>query len=223
MVQHKSKDYSGGNRFLLRSPRSWTRIAAEKWNSTKSRVGSFRTRKKNSADAIPSVLFAGKVDIYYTLARQDYSKRERKASWFDERDHQRTVETCQKILKRDGEFGSHCIRGLERWNTLDMALTAMNRGDARRAVLDEQAVQRKVGKYCDDTIAGRYRNVSQRCQTKALKLARQDAIDASEYLAKGCSRFDTSRHVGIFPALGQSPPTRSDELWQQLITAVAIS
>ena len=105
-----------------------------------------------------------------------------------------------------------------------MALVAMNSRDARSAVLDEQAVQREEGKYCDYSIAGRYRNVSQRCQTKALKLARQDAIEASEYLAKGCSGFDIAPHfLRIFPALGQNPPNHLDESWQQLITAVVRS
>jgi hypothetical protein len=169
--------YSGGNG-ILRSPRS-LRIA------TKSRLGSF-------------VSFAGKVEIYYTLGRKDYSKSGREAKWFDERDHRRTMERCLRILKRDGEGGfAECMRGLEKWSTLGIAMNAINRGDAYGAVLDEQAVQRDKGEYCDERIAKNYRNVSRRCQKTALKLARQDAIEASKYLA----RVDSS-------------PTRLDGLWK---------
>jgi hypothetical protein len=95
---------------------------------------------------------------------------------------------------------------MERWSTLGLAINAMNRGDAYDAVLKEQAVQREEGKYCDERIAQNYRNVSQRCQNKALKLARQDAIEASKYTAKG-----------------DSPPTSLDESWQQEVTTPACS
>jgi hypothetical protein len=192
----------------LRSPRS-VRIAPETWNSTKSRL-------------VPCVSFASKVDTYYTLGREDYSKRDRKAYWFEEKDYQRTMEICVKILKKDGEGGSHFKRGLEKWSTLGIAVTSMNTDDAYGAVLDEQAAQREEGKCCDERIAENYRNVSQRCQKKALKLARQDAIEASEYLAKRDSpptsleeSWEQVPHLRTSHVLGGCPPTRFDESRQQ--------
>ncbi len=39
-----------------------------------------------------------------------------------------------------------------------MEIFSMNRDDACSAVLDEQAVQREEGKYCDERIAWAYRD-----------------------------------------------------------------
>jgi hypothetical protein len=131
---------SGGND-ILRSPKSFLRmIAPATWNSTKS-------------SRISCVSFACKVDIYYTLAREDYSKRDREAYWFEEQDYQRTMERCLAIIKKDGEGGSRFVQGLEKWSTLGIAITAMNRNDAYSAVLGQQTAQRKEGGYCDERIA----------------------------------------------------------------------
>jgi hypothetical protein len=122
-------------------------------------------------------------------------------------DVERTMEMCHAILEK--KCGSNCMRGLEKWTTLGTETTVMNTNDAYDAVLDEQVVQHDEGKYCDERIAEKYREVSQRSQKKALRLATQDEIEARKYyLVKGCSRLDTSPCLRASRTRGEIGRTR---------------
>jgi hypothetical protein len=105
------------------------------------------------------------------------------------------------------------MRGLEKWTALGTQITVMNTNDAYDAVLDEQAVQHDEGKYCDERIAEKYRQVSQRSQKKALRLATQDEIEARYYLAKGCSPSDTSPCLRASHKRGKAGPPRLEYNW----------
>jgi hypothetical protein len=105
------------------------------------------------------------------------------------------------------------MRGLEKWTELGTEITVRNTKDAYDAVLDEQAVQHDEGKYCDERIAEKYREVSQRSKKKALRLATQDEIEARQYLAKGCSRLETSPCLQASHAREETGPPRLIHIW----------
>jgi hypothetical protein len=101
-------------------------------------------------------------------------------------DTQHTLEKIHYVVQKNGQSsknrGRFCMRGLELKKEAAKELCLLNRREARRAVLNTQARQRKEGfSTCPNNVAHAYMEITERCQKRALKCAEQDAIAARRY------------------------------------------
>jgi hypothetical protein len=115
-------------------------------------------------------------DVHYTLARSDYTRKEREQCWTTAWEFQDRLDQISYRMEKKAQRSNNdrfCRRGLEHFDKQAKQLCAWHRWEARHAVWETQARQRRAS-----VIANAYREIAQRCQKLALKKAEQDAIAA---------------------------------------------
>ena len=134
------------------------------------------------------VSFASHATMYETIARQNYTQEEIKATWYSQDEYlQISKQCCKQIQKMNrGERlrdKKYCSRGLEAHTTIGLVTKMRNRAESIQAVLEEQEVQRiKEGIHDEDTIADLYNEVTSSCQLWARTVALRDQREAEAYL-----------------------------------------
>jgi hypothetical protein len=126
-----------------------------------------------------SVAFAPHATVRHTIARQDLSSEELKATWFSEEEYLQISKQCSKqIHKMDrGETfkdKKYCARGLESSTRMGTITKSKSRAESIRAVLQEQYVQIREGVLDEDAIGIVYQDVTSSCQIWASVVGYRD-------------------------------------------------
>jgi hypothetical protein len=134
-----------------------------------------------------SVAFATHATVRHTIARQDLSSEELKATWFSEEEYFQISKQCSKqIHKMDrGETlkdKKYCARGLETCTRMGTITKSKSRAESTRAVLQEQDVQIREGVLEEDTIGIVYQDVTSSCQIWANVVGYRDQHSAEIYM-----------------------------------------
>jgi len=129
------------------------------------------------------VSFGAIVTIHEVLNRDDYTREELKASWFDRDDMHRMKENARSEAKLvDSNLlvpsSDVSVRGLEHRTKEGMKQKRQNRMNAYTAVFIEIDCQQEDGFYDEDLIADAYFAYSEPCAITAQMIGKRDEIEA---------------------------------------------
>lgn len=114
------------------------------------------------------IKFAPDDEIFFTLTLNDYTPKEIKSSWFEEKEYlkikNKVVKQVEKMESKVALNENECSRGLEGMTTIGQATKMKNRFLSFDKVLLEQENQRQSGQIDDEAIADVYRDVSSSCE-----------------------------------------------------------
>lgn len=132
------------------------------------------------------VAFNPSVSCVHIMSIEDYTPKERSATWFNENEMDRITQRCFKIVTRmnAAKSGRHCIRGLEGYSTVGSLSKKNNRLSAIAAVLIEQANQWVDARVDEQAIANAYQRTTSSCQMWAQVMGKRDQQAAESIFLK---------------------------------------
>jgi hypothetical protein len=133
------------------------------------------------------VSFASQPIEHHTIARNDFSPEEIKATWFTEEEYYTiSRQCCKQIDKMDKgqklKDKKYCARGLEALTKLASIAKSKSREESIRAVLQEQDMQVEEERYDDEAIGKAYHQVTSSCQMWASVVGLRDQRSSEAYL-----------------------------------------
>jgi hypothetical protein len=149
---------------------------------------SMRSIGTDSTEMEKSVSFATHDTVHHTIARQDFSSEELKATWFSGEEFLQILDQCNKqIHKMDqGKIlkdKKYCARGLEALTRTGSITRSKSRAQSIQAVLEEQDALTSQGVLVDeDAIGFVYHDVTSSCQMWASVIGYRDQQAAERYM-----------------------------------------
>ena len=163
------------------------------------------SRRRSSKSSKKSVSFSDRVKVRKCLHASSYTSQEKKATWYDKiefesirDDIDMAVYFISTGMLEMGDTDQYCKRGLECRTPDGMESKTLHKLEAWKVVLEEQEKNIKRRKNNNkknillspisftpttteqERISRVYKSISKKCADKALQIAKEDAIEASQ-------------------------------------------
>jgi hypothetical protein len=138
----------------------------------------FSSVDENKTSSKLSVSFNGSITVVECLHRNDYSKKESKATWYSPKEMEKNQESYRKAIRQMASGKNNtkemCTRGLEQRTAIGAKKRHRNKNIGWNAVEQEQIHQWENGFADAEPVADVYIAATQDCVKAAVNLGNED-------------------------------------------------